>query len=215
MDLCHGGDTGAQRAASCGSLIHLSRTDLCERPSEKTTTTYFPSHVTSLPNMASMSPCAISLVGPTSGWRSFCVISRLEKPCFVALLCKNLDALTQKTDELDASNSPGEALLSWFDEWMAFAHHYKGVAAMISAHRDPTSALYAPCAKVHSASARLLLRAQAEGAAHSDMNGDDLFGLMAALGWLGNLPSFAPRAGHLSNIVTSAILTSRSAPPAE
>jgi hypothetical protein len=42
------------------------------------------------------------------------------------------------------------------------------------------------------------------------MNGDDLFGLMAALGWLIDLPSFAPRADHLSHLITSAILTSRS-----
>ena len=35
----------------------------------------------------------------------------------------------------------------------------------------------------------------------------DLFGLMSALGWLVDLPSFAPRAGHLVDIVASAILT--------
>jgi len=39
------------------------------------------------------------------------------------------------------------------------------------------------------------------------MNGDDLFGLMAALGWLVDLPSFAPRANHLVHIIASAILT--------
>ena len=59
---------------------------------------------------------------------------------------------------------------------------------------------------MHSASARLLLRAQAEGTARTDMNGDDLFGLMAALGWLVDLPSFAPRADHLVHIITGAIL---------
>lgn len=72
---------------------------------------------------------------------------------------------------------------------------------------NPDSALYAACAAVHSAGARLLLRAQAEGTARSDMNGDDLFGLMAALGWLVDLPSFAPRADHLVHIITDAILT--------
>ncbi|AMP05268.1 transcriptional regulator, tetR family domain protein [Collimonas pratensis] len=41
------------------------------------------------------------------------------------------------------------------------------------------------------------------------MNGDDLFGLMAALGWLVDLPSFAPRTDHLVHIVTSAILPNR------
>jgi len=130
---------------------------------------------------------------------------------FEALLCTNLDELTQKADELEKSNSPDEALVSWFHEWMTFTQSYRGVVAlMAAAHTNPDSALYASCAAVHSASARLLLRAQAEGTARTDMNGDDLFGLMAALGWLVDLPSFAPRADHLVHIVTSAILPNRS-----
>jgi len=129
---------------------------------------------------------------------------------FEALLCTSLDALTQKADELETSNSPDEALLSWFREWMAFAQSYKGVVAMMAAaHTNPESALYASCAAVHSASARLLLRAQAQGTARADMNGDDLFGLMSALGWLVDLPSFAPRADHLVHIIVSAILPHR------
>jgi AcrR family transcriptional regulator len=127
---------------------------------------------------------------------------------FEALLCTNLDALTQKAGELEKSSSPGEALMSWFREWMTFAQSYRGVVAlMAAAHTNPDSALYVSCAAVHSASARLLLRAQAEGTARADMNGDDLFGLMAALGWLVDLPSFAPRADHLVHLITSAILT--------
>ena len=46
--------------------------------------------------------------------------------------------------------------------------------------------------------------------ARADMNGDDLFGLMSALGWLVDLPSFAPRADHLTHIVASAILANLS-----
>ena len=129
---------------------------------------------------------------------------------FDALLCTNLDELTRKAGELETSNSPDEALVSWFREWIAFAQSYRGVVAlMAAAHTNPDSALYASCAAVHSASARLLLRAQAEGTARADMNGDDLFGLMAALGWLVDLPSFAPRADHLVHLITSAILTKR------
>ncbi|XUW91987.1 TetR/AcrR family transcriptional regulator [Burkholderia sp. M6-3] len=129
---------------------------------------------------------------------------------FEALLCTNLDELTQKAGELETSNSPDEALVSWFREWIAFAQSYRGVVAlMAAAHTNPDSALYASCAAVHSASARLLLRAQAAGTARADMNGDDMFGLMAALGWLVDLPSFAPRADHLVHLITSAILTKR------
>ncbi|MBX5186742.1 TetR/AcrR family transcriptional regulator [Rhizobium sp. NZLR5] len=127
---------------------------------------------------------------------------------FEALLRTNLDALTQRAGELETSDAPDEALLSWFREWVAFAESHQGVVAlMAAAHTNPDSALYPSCAAVHSASARLLLRAQAEGTARSDMNGDDLFGLMSALGWLVDLPSFAPRANHLVHIIASAILT--------
>jgi AcrR family transcriptional regulator len=135
---------------------------------------------------------------------------------FEALLCTDLNALTQKADELESSNSPGEALESWFRQWVAFAQSYRGVVTlMAAAHTNPDSALYASCAAVHSASARLLLRAQAEGTARTDMNGDDLFGLMAALGWLADLPSFAPRTDHLVHLVTSAILLNRSSKDVE
>src|SRR5476651_2301688 len=82
---------------------------------------------------------------------------------FEALLRTNLDSLTQKAVELETSNTPGDALLSWFREGVAFVGSYSGVVAlMASAHADPDSALYGPCTAVHSAGARLLLRAQAE-----------------------------------------------------
>jgi AcrR family transcriptional regulator len=124
------------------------------------------------------------------------------------LLCTNLDALTKKAHELQTATSPDEALVSWFREWLAFAQSYKGVVAlMAAAHTDPDSALYAACEAVHSASARLLLRAQAEGTARADMNGDDLFALMSALGWAVDQPSFAPRADHLFHIIASALQT--------
>ncbi|HVI55715.1 MAG TPA: helix-turn-helix domain-containing protein [Luteibacter sp.] len=130
---------------------------------------------------------------------------------FEALLCTNLDTLTQKADELETSTSPGEALVCWFREWVRFAQSYRGVVAlMAAAHTNPESALYASCAAVHSASARILLRAQAEGTARADMNGDDLFALMTALGWAVDQPSFAPRADHLVHLITGAILTSPS-----
>lgn len=80
---------------------------------------------------------------------------------------------------------------------------------MAAAHTNPGSALYASCAAVHAASARLLAAAQAKGAARSDMMEDDIFGLMSAIGWLVDLPSFAPRAEHLSRIVAGAILVDR------
>lgn len=127
---------------------------------------------------------------------------------FEALLCTNLDALTDKSVELEASNSPGEALMSWVRDWVGFVQSYKGVVGMMAAaHTNPDSALYLSCAAVHSASGRLLARAQAVGVARDDMNGDDLFALMTALGWAVDQPSFAPRADHLVRLITSAVLT--------
>jgi AcrR family transcriptional regulator len=126
---------------------------------------------------------------------------------FEALLCTDLDALTRRAAELETSAPADEALLVWFRELVAFAQGYRGVVAMMAAaHTNPDSALYAACAAVHAAGARLLLRAQAEGSARADMNGDDLFALITALGWAVDQPSFAPRADHLVRLVTSAIL---------
>ena len=127
---------------------------------------------------------------------------------FEALLCTHMDALTQKAAELETSTSADEALLTWFRELVEFTQGYRGVVAMMAAaHTDPDSALYASCAAVHSAGARLLLRAQGEGTARADMNGDDLFALITALGWAVDQPSFAARADHLIQIVAGAILT--------
>lgn len=130
---------------------------------------------------------------------------------FEALMCRNLDALTRLADEIETSKSPDDALVSWFREGVAFVQSYRGVVDLIaSAHDDPDSALYASCAAVHDVGARLLLRAQAEGTARADMNGDDLFALMSALGWLAGQTAFAPRTDHLFHVIASAILTSPS-----
>jgi AcrR family transcriptional regulator len=130
---------------------------------------------------------------------------------FEALLRSNLDTLTEKAGELETSNPPDEALVSWFREGVAFVQSYRGVVAlMASAHADPSSPLHATCKAVHAAGTRLLLRAQAEGTARANMDGEDLFALMSALGWLVGQPSFAPRADQLFHMIASAILTNRS-----
>ena len=130
---------------------------------------------------------------------------------FEALLRTNLDALTEKAAELEASRSPDEALVSWFREGVAFVQSHSGVVAlMASAHADPDSALYATCTAVHAAGARLLLRAQVKGTARADMDGADLFALMSALGWLAGQASFASQADHVFHIIASAILKNQS-----
>jgi AcrR family transcriptional regulator len=129
---------------------------------------------------------------------------------FEALLCTRLDALTQRATELETSLSADKALFAWFQELVVFTQSYRGVVAMMAAaHTDKDSALYASCAAVHSAGAQLLQHAQAEGMARMDMNGDDLFALITALGWAVDQPSFASRADHLVQLITSAILINR------
>ena len=129
---------------------------------------------------------------------------------FEALLRTNVDELIQQAAELETSNPPDEALVSWFREGVAFVRSYNGICALFAtAHADPDSALYASSTALRSAGARLLLRAQAEGTARADMDGVDLFALMSALGWLVGQPGFAPRGDHLFHVITSAILTNQ------
>ncbi len=75
---------------------------------------------------------------------------------FEALLCTNLDSLTQKAVELELSHCADVALGLWIREWVEFARSYRGVVTMMAgAHTNPASALYASCAAVHATSARL------------------------------------------------------------
>lgn len=127
-----------------------------------------------------------------------------------ALLRASLDELTRRAADLEASNAPDDALVSWFREGVAFVRRYSGVVdLMAAAVADSDSALHTSCTTVRSAGASLLHRAQAEGTARADIDGIDLFALMGALGWVGDQPSFAPRAAHLIDVIAGAILTGR------
>lgn len=126
-----------------------------------------------------------------------------------ALLRTSFDGLTARAGELETSSSPGDALLSWLRDCVTVAHEYRGVTELMAAAiEDPESALHASCVTMRAAGTGLLARAQAAGTARSDIDGTDLFALVAALAWLGDQPSFAPRADHLLDVVTSAVLVS-------
>ncbi|MDT0320067.1 TetR/AcrR family transcriptional regulator [Streptomyces millisiae] len=126
-----------------------------------------------------------------------------------ALLRTSFDALTARAGELETSSSPEDALVSWVRDYTAWATEYRGaIVLMAAAIGAPESALHAACVTLRAAGARLLTRAQAAGVARADVDGTDLFALIAALAWLGEQPSLAPRADHLFELVTSAILTS-------
>ncbi|MGW0876104.1 TetR/AcrR family transcriptional regulator [Streptomyces sp. NPDC002740] len=125
-----------------------------------------------------------------------------------ALLHTSFDELTATADALETSSSPEDALVSWLRDCVAWTTEYRGVTVLMAAAIEDTgSALHASCVTLRAAGARLLTRAQAVGAARSDIDGTDLFALIAALAWLSDQPSLAPRAGHLFDVVSSAILT--------
>ncbi|MGW9172338.1 TetR/AcrR family transcriptional regulator [Streptomyces decoyicus] len=126
-----------------------------------------------------------------------------------ALLRTSFDELTAKARELEASSPPADALVSWLRDCVAWTTEYRGVTVLMAAAiEDTESALHASCVTLRAAGARLLTRAQAADMARSDIDGADLFALVAMLAWLGDQPSLEPRADHLFGVVASAILTS-------
>ncbi|MFI0999444.1 TetR/AcrR family transcriptional regulator [Streptomyces galbus] len=125
-----------------------------------------------------------------------------------ALLRTGFDEMTAKAGALEASASPADALVSWLRDCVAWTTEYRGATVLMAAAiKDPDSALHASCVTLRAAGARLLHRAQAAGAARDDIDGDDLFALIAMLAWLGDQPSLAPRADRLFGVVAGAVLT--------
>jgi AcrR family transcriptional regulator len=128
-----------------------------------------------------------------------------------ALLRTNFDELGQRANELEKRDDAESALVMWLREAVAMTHTYSGVIApMVAAIADEDSALHASCVSLRAAGTRLLVRAQAEGVARRDMDGNDLFALISALAWLADQPPLVPRADHLFDIISDAILTKRS-----
>jgi AcrR family transcriptional regulator len=127
-----------------------------------------------------------------------------------ALLRTSLDELTHKAADLGNGMAPAKALALWLPDAVAFVRSYNGVVAVMAAALDDAdSALHASCTSLRAAGARLLEQAQADGTARADIDGIDLFGIIGALGWLGDQPAFASRADHLVDIVAQAILQNR------
>ncbi|MEU6139133.1 helix-turn-helix domain-containing protein [Streptomyces sp. NPDC047081] len=133
---------------------------------------------------------------------------------FEALLRTNFDELATRAGELEAADSPADALVSWLRDFVACAHNYRGVTElMVTAIAEPQSALHHSCVTMRAAGRELLTRAQAAGAARKDIDGTDLFALAGSLAWIGDQPAFAPRADHLFEIIASAILTGSATSP--
>jgi hypothetical protein len=82
---------------------------------------------------------------------------------------------------------------------------------MVAAIDEPESVLHASCVTMRAVGTRLLSLAQDAGVARSDMGGVDLFAMIAALAWLNDQPSTAPRADHLLEVIASAVFARASA----
>ncbi|MFE2761426.1 TetR/AcrR family transcriptional regulator [Streptomyces halstedii] len=123
------------------------------------------------------------------------------------LLHASFGDLTSRASELEAAHTAEDALVSWVRDCVAWTTEYRGVTVLMAAAvEDPESALHASCVTLRAAGARLLIRAQATGAARDDIDGDDLFALIAMLAWVGDQPALAPRANRLFDLVTGAVL---------
>ncbi|MGM9383204.1 TetR/AcrR family transcriptional regulator [Streptomyces antibioticus] len=131
-----------------------------------------------------------------------------------ALLHTSFRDLTARADELARASTAADALATWVRECVAWTTEYRGVTVLMAAAiKDPDSALHSSCVTLRAAGARLLERAQVAGTARGDMDGDDLFALIAMLAWAGDQPALAPRADRLFDIVGSAVLTSADSGP--
>jgi AcrR family transcriptional regulator len=128
---------------------------------------------------------------------------------FEALLHTRFDELAARAGELETGSPPRDALVTWLRDCVAFTTTYQGVTElMVNAIEEPESALHASCVALRAGGTRLLVRAQEDGAARDDVDGTDLFALVAALAWLCDQPALAPRADHLFDLVARTVLTS-------
>ena len=126
-----------------------------------------------------------------------------------ALLHDGFGELTEQAAALEASSTPRDALVTWVRDCVAFTRTYRGVTTvMMTAIEDPGSALHTSCVALRAAGTGLLERAQTDGVARTDIDGLELFDLIAALAWLGDQPGTAPRAGHVFDLVVDGLLES-------
>ena len=121
-----------------------------------------------------------------------------------ALLRSRFAALTARAESLLLAADPAAALLEWLAESVAFTHQHRGIIApLMSAIDDPESALHSACVALRAAGTSLLTRAQQAGLARPDLSGEELFDLIAALAWLREQPSHAPRAERILAVLAA------------
>lgn len=63
-----------------------------------------------------------------------------------------------------------------------------------------------PHSLLFAAGTQLLRSAQQDGVARKDVDGDDLFALIGAAGWIGDQPAFEDRADRLVSFIATALM---------
>jgi len=123
------------------------------------------------------------------------------------LLRDGFDRVAARAAELEVTQAPGQALVSWLRDMVALTYDHRGVlASMAAAIDDEQSALHASCVELKASGGRLLTLAQANGQAQPGIDGTDLLALVSALAWLNDQPPFAARVEHLFDVIAAAIL---------
>ncbi|SQC42893.1 TetR family transcriptional regulator [Klebsiella pneumoniae] len=126
-----------------------------------------------------------------------------------ALLRSRFAALTARAESLLLAADPAAALLEWLAESVAFTHQHRGIIApLMSAIDDhgvrPAQRLRCPARRRYVAA----LPARSRPGWHGQISaGEELFDLIAALAWLREQPSHAPRAERILAVLADAILT--------
>ena len=129
------------------------------------------------------------------------------KALLEALLRTRFDALAARAAEVRTAHPPREALVAWLRDFVACMTDYRGVVtSLVQAIEDPRSALHTSCVGMRTAGTELLTRAQEAHLAQADLDGADLFALASSLAWLADRPGHEQRAGHLFDVVMSAVL---------
>ncbi|WP_431277680.1 TetR/AcrR family transcriptional regulator [Leifsonia poae] len=116
-----------------------------------------------------------------------------SRDCLLAAaLVESRQGLDQSAEELLARDDAGEALNDWLIELARHLSSYDGLPDSVAeAVNDSSSPLTAPCSMMKDATARLLARAQAQGAVRSDVNSDDLFVFASSLAWAANKSGYS------------------------
>jgi AcrR family transcriptional regulator len=107
-----------------------------------------------------------------------------------ALLRQSFDRLRSDAEDLLASPSPGDALITWLRELATRSTTYQGLpASVMAAMRDQGSELHSSCQAMRHAATQLLVRAQQSGDVRSDVTPTELLALAAGVAWVGEQAS--------------------------